>query len=523
MLMFAVVTTVGCGGGKGPSEREGRVVLDVASQLGAHAWIYLERATEYHGRYYCVFSHDCLFPKEDGQFFLAIDKGSHEVTQLPWPKEATSYYDDLFVRHDTLFLDLYGSWEEYDFYFDSKTSQWVACPELDDLVYEDADYRVYMMDHGEFGEVMWFEERRSGHEYGLLGIGDVRRVGDTFFVVSPYVVLGITTGQLAAMPPSMTDHRRVEKEDYYIASYYHKVSWIKGDTVYRHRHYTGWEEWTGERYDTVITGSVVSGDSLLLVVDKPDGTALMRIEGGAGKMSAVQEHSAGRLPAERLRTVRPLGERYHTSRHAHSGRDMIQIDRLLMPFQRDVFTMGLLDIEGDRVEVIEIGHNIDTLVPQPSDGLETMLVYLRDHWNDLTDSVICRFEQSLGGCLLGPESIERNGYFMDAGFREGHHIEYYYKLVDTLYCLETEYCVHDGDGRVKALFMDVSEPMPYHKGNLHYYYERRKEFERQVHERMLSRLDALCGAHRSRGDEFLWRFGPLTITCYSRDNRMLIY
>ncbi len=512
--MFAVVAAevVGCGGGCGTGTEEERVVLDLKQVLPPHTDARLVSAAEYHGRYYCFLDYDGPFPLGFGSVFYAIDARTHEVTALPSPDDGYRYRDDLFVRRDTLFLANEEKWH----FFDTLASRWVECPALDDLVYEDADYRVYRMDNGEFGQVMWFEERRTGHECALEGLGSVCRVADTFFVVRPYLVLSLTKDQLASAPPSMTNHRRAQKEDYYIASYYHKASWMAGDTVYRDPHYTGWEWYFSEPHDTTIVGALVSGGRLLLLVDKPDGMALLRV----GEPQSVD---AGRGKAFRLQTVKPLGRRYDIS--GFSARGSALTDRRLFCFQQDAFSMGVLTIRDTNVAVLDVTHNLDTISVQPDDGLDRLLPYLRDHWDGLTASEVRRFEKSNGGTFYMKESIERNGYFRDAGFREGYGIDFYYRRVDTLYSFGTEYCVRESDGRVVSMFVDMAYPekMPYNGKRKWKSWEDRDARWKMIWKTLLSRLDALCGPHRRRGDELLWSYGPLTIICYSHDKRMLVY
>ena len=468
-------------------------MLNVREQLGVQAQIDVAMATEYHGRYYCVFRHHGLFPKNGyGHMLFAIEKASRKVTQLLLPSKA-SYKDELFVRHDTLFLDIYGSWNKHDFFYDTLTSQWIECPKLDKLVYENADYRVYAMDNGEFGQAMWFENLSSRNEYVLEGLGDVHRLGDTFYVVGHNLVRTLTINQLSeATPSSKTHHHATDDCSIF---WYDSVPPLGGDTVYCDPRYDWWEEYNHSYHDTVIVGSFVSDDKLQLVVNQPDGTSLMYI---------ASKHE--------LQTTRFLGEHYNFIR-GKTERGTVQAIGLLLPFQRDYFSMGLLDIKGNKVEILEIGHDIDTLVAQPTDGLDVLLEYLRDHWNHITDSTIYHFESSNGGTFLTTESIERSGYFKDIGFREGYQIDYFYKLVDTQYIVCTEYCVRENDGSVVAVFMEMMPPK----------YDYSHTREQQIHSLITARLDDICGPYRRCKGGLLWHFGSLRITLFDDIERLLIY
>lgn len=494
-LLFVLLmpTVTGCKRQEKSIVQQEQVVLNVGEQLGVQAKIKLAKATEYHGYYYCIFRPYGLFPMNNNDPMLfAIEKSSHKVTQVPLPSK-DSYHDELFVRHDTLFLDLYGSWNEHDYFYDTLTSQWIECAELDKLVYEDADYRVYAMDNGEFGQAMWFENLSSRNEYVLEGLGAVRRLGDTFYVVGSNLVRTLTINQLSKATPSSKTHHHTT--DDYSIFWYDTVPHLGGDTVYCDPRYDWWEDFQHIYHDTVIVASFVSDDKLQLVVNRTDVTALMCI-------ASIHE----------LQTTRLFDEHYNF-RCSKTDRGLIQTNGVLLPFQRDNFSMGLLDIMGNKVEILEIGHDIDTLVAQPTDGLDVSLEYLRDHWNHITDSTIRHFERSNGGAFLTTESIERSGYFQDIGFCQGHHIDYFYKLVDTLYVVCTEYCVRENDGHVVAVFMEMTPP------KYDYYHTK----EQQIHNIITSRLDGICGSHRRLNGDLLWHFGPLKIILFDDIERLLIY
>ena len=184
LAVFSLVGAVGCSSGESAVEGERAVMLDLREELPPQTEVQLVAAVEYHGRYYCLFDYDASFILKRESLFYAIDAGTLEVTRLAAPTSGHHYSDHLFVLHDTLFLDLRDSWEDHDYYFDTANNQWVECPEVEDVVYEDDDYCVYGINNGEFGQVTWFRDRRSGHEYALMDLGAVRRVGDTFYIVS---------------------------------------------------------------------------------------------------------------------------------------------------------------------------------------------------------------------------------------------------------------------------------------------------------------------------------------------------
>ena len=503
LAVFTVFLAIECSSVERPEEGDRTVMLDLQEELPPQTEVELVAAVEYHGRYYCLFDYNASFILKRESLFYAIDANTLEVTRLAAPTSGHHYSDHLFVLHDTLFLDLRDSWEDHDYYFDTANNQWVECSEVEDIVYEDDDYRVYGIYHGEFGMVTWFRDRRSEHEYALMDLGAVRRVGDTFYIVSANLIRSVTVDQLEKAKPSPTDHLQAEK-DYYIACYYDRTTWLEADTVYSDPRYDWFETYEGIFHDTLICGSLVSGDGLLLLVDKPDGTTLMRIAG-----------------SHELQTVKPLAERYKWISGARCVNG--QGNRLLEYFQQDAFSAGVLDIVDTQVRVLNIRHNIDTVRVQPDDGLEVLLDYLRDHWDGLTDKKIREFECSRGTTYITPRSIERNSYFQDVGFGKGHRVYLFYRRVDTLYSLETEYCVRESDGRVRAVFFSFIDPMPYNAERKRLTCEEREEYDRMIGDQVIARLEALCGPRRRQGDYYVWHYGPLTLRFYPDSNRMLIF
>lgn len=505
LLVLAVVGTVGCSpSGVGECEwtlTSTETLVPMRDKVAVHTDVDLSRVAAYHGRYYCLFSYSGLFPMNHDVLMYVIDSEGNVVEWMPMPMERVGY-DDLFVRHDTLFFSRYGSWEKEDLYFDTVGRQWKGCPKVDDMIWEDEDYRVYTMDNGEFGQWTWFEQRATGREYVMEGVGDVHRARDTYYIVEGTLVLTLTLDQLAASEPS--DEKRQATDTSYSAIPMHRM---QPDTLYRDSRYDPFAYWLGIQYDTLIRASLVDDQGLLLLVDLPQTTALMRVG-----------------DSNRLLTEFELGERFPVSIWHNSVRGMSMGGHRVLPFGDGNGRYGVLDIGDRQVKVLEIRHDVDTLPVLTDDGLETLLPFLAENLGRVTDSGMRTFERRIGGTLLGPESIERNGYFRDVGFNDGHHIDWYYQRVDTLYLLETEMCVRDSDKMVVAVFMDMMRPEPYYgKNGRCEDYEERQQREERLQAMMTRRLEDLCGKPRRKGDELHYRLGPLTVIYYTGSDRMLIF
>ena len=510
LVVFTAFWAVGYASVEKPRGGERTVVLDLRERVGVQGHVRLRKVTEYHGRYYCMFTCSSrLFLNGSGEMLYSIGCSGLEVTPLPCPREFGHYKDDLFVRHDTLFLDIYGSWAKHDYYFDTVASQWVECSELDELVYEDDDVSVYEMNNGEWGQALWFWHKKLGKECAVTGLGAIRRVGDTFFVVKPNLVRRLMLSQLDAATPSMIDHRQASEND--TAIYADKSPWMEGDTVYCDPRYNGFLSYIGKYNDTVIVGSVVAGDSLVLLADRRDGTALMRIEG-----------------RERLQTLLPLGERYNIDLQSLAPRGNIRTHRLTVPFQQDAFRTGLVDLRDGQVDILHVDLLIDTLPVYATDGLDSLLAFLEAGWGSLSDRQVLDFSRAHGITFKEEDSL-RNGYFREIGLTDSNSRNLRCtKRVDTLYNMGIEYCVLKENRRVSAVFFGFGLPQPYMPGEWTLWnsmdpYQRRAWGARRA-AAMKDRLDALYGPHTQPvEDELHWKRGGMTLIFYPSSNRLMIF
>ncbi|MBR1549791.1 MAG: hypothetical protein IJ634_04055 [Bacteroidales bacterium] len=514
VAVLAVAWLLGCRQGLA-EERDwsltrSECLLPMRDRLKDHTYVMLQRAAEYHGRYYCLFEYNGFFPVDRGVLMYVVDREGNVVDEMPMPVDYITY-DDLFVRHDTLFYHREALWERDDFFFDTVARQWKPCPRVDDMVWEDEDYHVYTMDHGEFGQWTWFEHRSTGREYALWGVGDVMRARDTYYMVDRTLVRTLTLDQLAASEPA-DETRRATDSSIVGGSYSTRPSrLVQADTLYRDPRYDPYADWLGIRYDTVIEASLVDSEGLLLLVQTPQETALMRVG-----------------DSNRLVTERGLGEYYPVLRWDYAMRGMSMGGRRLLPFVGQRGRCGLLSVGADkRVEVMEMHHDIDSLPVLQEDGLERLLEYLEANHDRADAGGVRGVERALGASFLGREGKERNGYFRQRGFGEGDSVDWYYQRVDTLYLLKTEAWVRGSDQRVMAVYVGVEFPVSYYGPKPDLYlrqsYEENRRYSKWLSDVMVSRLEAFCGKPRRKGSELHYRRGPLTVVFHPDDNRLLIF
>ncbi|MBR6991857.1 MAG: hypothetical protein IKH97_06515 [Bacteroidales bacterium] len=506
LAVLLATITLGCSS-INTIKTERSIVLDLREQLGIQGNAKLLKATAYHGRYYCLFSYSSMYAGS-GNLMEVVDMNSLSIKELPSPTKRIHYLDDLFVRHDTLFYHHYGSWKKNDLFFDTMSRSWIPCATVDHLIAEDEDYHVYAMDNGEFGQSTWFVNRATGREYVVWGIGDVRRVDDTYFIVNNMSVRGVSLSQLSKAQPSPIGYPQAKKSYDAIRDFANVA--IDADTFYRDPKYSGFEEYIGAHRDTLIVGSMVDERGLLLLTQLPEGVRLMRISDST-RLIAVDTTCLA-LSYKQRGSLKPMRGGLHT-------------DCLLLAVQSDALNSSLIDIQGRRVSVLNIHHLVDTLPLCKTDGLDSLVAFLSQRWDSLYDSQLISFESANGTTFIMEDSL-RNGYFEEIGLTDSIcRTLRFKKRVDTLYNLEIEFCILKESRRLAAVFLDFSLPQPYLSESLwnRMSLDQRRTWSAYKAADMISRLDTLCGPHLSYDNEIVWLYGPLTLCYYPSSNRLLIH
>ena len=479
------------------------IELDLRERIGIQGYVSLGEAVEYHGRYFCFFSYSSLYGKH-GSFMDVVDVNGHAIEEIPDPI-FVHYRDDLFVRNDTLFFHSYGSWNDNDFFFDTVNWKWVPCDKVDKLIAEDDDYLVFAMDKGEFGQTTWFVNRASGQEYVVWGIGDVRRVGETYFMVNTMSVTGVSLSRLANARPSPVRYREAVNS-YSAIQDFAEVA-IVADTFYRDPNYDGFHEFLGMRRDTLIVGSFVDKRGLLLLVQQQDSLRLMRL----GDSTHLVSDAFVRLPMVDL----------HPFRFTPMCGDM-QSDRILRTFQKNALNLGLIDIRDGRIFELNIHHIVDTIIGMESDRFDSLIDFLNVGWDNLDDNQILTYESRYGSSFIKRDSL-RNGYFEDIGLTDSLcYAMRFLKRVDGMYNLATEYCLYKDNRRLAAVFFDFGPPQSYLSKCKKMGDERERWCERQAAD-LIALLDSLCGPHRHHKKEVVWHYRGIELHFFSSSNRLLVF
>lgn len=120
-------------------------------------------AIVYHDRFYCFFSKDNDIFDNNSERLMIISRDGKVLNEIEAPAGIRIYYD-FFVRNDSLLLlDYYN----HDTYYLADDEHFAEVRRTDDLIYQDEDYYITSIDHGEWGGRTWFTDKHTGQQYEI--------------------------------------------------------------------------------------------------------------------------------------------------------------------------------------------------------------------------------------------------------------------------------------------------------------------------------------------------------------------
>jgi len=464
---------------------EDTVRINAADYISPISDFEMKWAAKYHGFYFCIF--------EDQQVYdhwirrnrlLVISEDGKDIAEVSLPKDFQgSYYGDLFVRHDTLYLSPYHYRNEQGgYYFDMDTWQWESVEVVSNVIYDDDQYSVACVDIGEWGEYTWFIDKKVSYvdtRYNTPQVSSDFWDSSTSVTVKPNNPEFIETHRQYILPGKLS--RIIKKDDVYYFIRGNKVDTLislEGKTKvcemgYKYEdaasdkfeflsnlrglrnvepiptlfHFTGREDknyWGDKKYDTMFSNAFMTNGNIYYLVNTKEKTFIAQLEDG------------------KLLNRFDFGHRYHFFQwHDCFRGDNPAPNQCFEQFEENKNSYGVLEIKDTLIHICHIIHNQDSLPHIGTDNIEPLLQFLLNNFDHLHLSSLDSVEKALQATCQGEFKDLANCYYPDE-YQTGEYERYsYYTVVDSEKTLSVAYCVHRGDSVVRGAFFEWIETNNY--------------------------------------------------------------
>lgn len=484
--------------------------LDSKAYAGPLSRWTMKGAVKYHDRYFVVFVDQPLYLDawNRGNQLLSISLKDNTVENIGHPIPRGNY-DDIFVRHDTLFMSTYL--HDNDYFFDEKSRTWKETGKLSNLLYEDEEFEVYKYNMGEWGQYTWFVDRKTREQFLFLtSVTRINRVNGIYYLTggsvrtledprtgircTPQLSYAIDIGErdgefLKAVYALSTDS--ITPQGWKIPvcpkDSIHVRFAFQRDTV---KYY---DFKFDESKDTSISGAFQVDGQLFLLVSAPRNTYIARLQDN------------------RLDPVLDFHEEYDLFRIHNCFRGINEAENsVLMPFGRAVNECGFVEIEGRHVRVAQILCNQDSMPYVGRDGFEETFTFLNQHLDSLHFRDVLNFENSLGLQSAMTDMSGRNMYLGDTcNNPEKYTWKVFTRVVDSVLAFHIWYCFSNKDSIVEGVFVEWDEARSftpnYDMKKRDLYDDLAKERYRQISETLVPFFNQeLGGANVKKKRKYVW-------------------
>lgn len=334
----------------------------------------MEQIVKLNNRYYCIFK----LSTEKRDFYILDSKGNVEFKgDVPGDVHGVFNYD-LYVHNNCIHLKTYSKNNSYS--FDRKKRYWKSIAEQDDLLFEDEDYSVTYINKGEWGDQIWFRNKRSKQEYKIcLNLEFppfISRVGDVYYITTPDKVYKI--GSITALK-QCGDGEQYE----YFKGEKNKSKRFKSfrnmgvDLIFGEN-----EHWYIDDYESFISTSFVNNNQLYHLYNYLDTLHV------------------GILENNQLKSEMLLGEDLRVSRYYLYQMNRIRIDQnqIIRFLTSDEDLFGFIDLNKHKIHVCYI-RNKYPLSPKPvgidraNEIFRKRLGYIVSHIHNMPLNMVEPFEQ----------------------------------------------------------------------------------------------------------------------------------
>ena len=474
-------------------------------------------------RYYCLFSEITQsYWEYRPDILMCFSLSTRKPYHIPLPtidRQPTA----IFQRGDTLFLRIgYDGFEQKHYFLNKKDNSWkpfTASASFIDYKYEDKDWAVRYVEHGEFGDAMWFIDKASSKEYAFIGLsGKVHKIDTTFYIVGRTRMFELTDPTIGFQCDSSTVYANARDEvllasRFFKAGYYSKAISLTPVVKYDNEdnlEYLGVSDYA--EADTLILGSFQADGRLYCLLDTPSSTVIARWDGQ--QMAALHEFSRyGETNTSSKYIWQPTNMVCHTYTDALLALGKIEEGRY------DLYEIGK---EGHSLLRLSYKHGLE---PVEQDGFETLLSYILEHWGGLNYNGIVEVEHSLGSKESSTNrKPSSNTYPPQDAFtpNETYHINVLTKEIKDDYKMDSEYWVSESDSSIPAAFFEW-DSMRHSWGQ--------PSFDRNAKAREIADvITRICGsgakvAQTDRKQGYTeWTSDSLTLRLYSKyDLRLVLF
>lgn len=182
------------------------LTINIKGQIG--------QIIKFDDRYYCFVERDNPFSsKSFRDFYILSSDGTVEFKSEVSEKMNTGYYNDLFIRNDSILLKDY--YRHITFYFDIENLVWKEIEEIDDLIFEDENYIIFYLDFGEWGNTVWFKDKTTQKEYELASsFPKIHVIDGSYFFTNARSILKIENPRNLILCDTSYFYEKVEKLDW---------------------------------------------------------------------------------------------------------------------------------------------------------------------------------------------------------------------------------------------------------------------------------------------------------------------
>ena len=222
------------------------LTIDIKGRLG--------QIIKFKSKYYCFVERDNPYSsKSFRDFYILSSTGTVEHKIEVSDEMNTGYYNDLHIRNDSILLKDY--YDHITFYLDTVNYKWIEIDEVDDLIYEDDDFYVTYLNFGEWGNTVWFKDKKTQKEYELASsFPKIHNIDSVYYLTNSRSVIKINNLTELKLCDTTYYYKTIEKKEWSLGS----SSTIGADTIFQDT--TSW-------YDTkfYIATSFVFRDSLFCI------------------------------------------------------------------------------------------------------------------------------------------------------------------------------------------------------------------------------------------------------------------